>query len=132
MHQPAQVPAGLTPPPPRPEAPARRTARPAMMRMPSAPSSGFGGMGLMGGGGGGRTAPLVDYEEAAPAPRAEPRERAQRSRGDDRAASGTQRCYELARRPDGSIDQDALEACLRGLRGRMKESVLGSRKRARR
>ncbi len=123
VHQPAQVPAGVTPPPPpsRPEVPARRTARPAMMRMPSAPSSGFGGMGLMGGGGGGRAAPLVDYAEAAPSP--EPRQRAERSRGDDRAASGTQRCYELARRPDGSIDQDALEACLRGLGGSMKESV---------
>lgn len=134
VHEPSAVPAGVTPPPPPPRPVARmratRSPAPMLMRMPS---SGFGGGGSGGGmlmdglGGRGRSgggAPAPDVvAEAQPTPAPEPRQQRERSRGDDRS-SAAQRCYELATRPDGTIDQAALAACLRGLRGGMKESLL--------
>ena len=119
VHQPASIPAGVTPPPP-PRAPVARHAR---MSAPSVPRpamllDGLGsGEGLRGrGAGGGGYAREPNVAAAAPTER-----RMEPERG-DAAGDAARRCYEQARRADGSIDQAALADCLRRARGPMKQA----------
>ena len=130
VQEPSQLPAGQTAP-----AVERVTAN----RAPSASSRGTGtsargptrmlmddalggldglGMGGLGSGGGGASPTARPEPEAS----GEMRRRPHRSvrggpAGGGRADGARQRCYEMARRPDGTIDQEALEACLRSLTG---------------
>lgn len=118
VHQPASIPAGVTPPPP-PRAPVARRARmsaPSVSR-PAMLLDGLGsGEGLRGrGAGGGGYAPEPNVAAAAPTER-----RMEPERG-DAAGDAARRCYEQARRADGSIDQAALADCLRRARGPMKQ-----------
>jgi Ca-activated chloride channel family protein len=135
VEQPSSLPAGMQPPPaPRAE-PATRTvmtgspsiAAPRPMRAFGSevmdPFEGGGGYGV-----GGGTIERSGRSSMAPMPPAEPPANAfgGESLG-DRADPMIQRnrrgpdCYALARRPDGSIDQEALEACLRNQRGSEKQ-----------
>jgi len=124
VQQPSQTPAGITAPRPRPTA-RRPRARRAATRS-TAGSMGLGGLGAMGHGAGGgsgsgygrggaRSLDAVVGGEAAPATEPAPD---LLERGDSEESSRGQRgrqpsCYELARRPDGTIDQAALQDCLR-------------------
>ncbi|MCB9597223.1 MAG: PQQ-binding-like beta-propeller repeat protein [Sandaracinaceae bacterium] len=126
VQQPSETPAGITAPvvaPPRPTMRRARATEASPTRM--APAYGMGGLGMRGsgrGGGGGMEAmDLLDGfgggsrgDSAAPA--AQPDVDAER-RGTtetSRAIRGRRpSCYEQARRPDGTIDQAALEDCLR-------------------
>lgn len=140
VNEPSAVPAGITPPP------APRIARPALERSARMDDAlmGLDGYGAGGGGygapaaGGARAtgaapvtaAPMAGPVPTSPEPLARPVERARSSTahhaGRGRAGGGdAQRCYEMARRPDGTIDQAALEDCLRRLNGGdMKGSAL--------
>lgn len=115
VHQPSSLPAGITAPPAPPPAERRTRARRAVPRLPMRTATvgglrGLGGVGALGRGRGGEPA----------APTAAPTEQvAEREPDVDRSDArddAARRCYELARRADGTIDQAALADCLRRAR----------------
>ena len=157
VHQPSETPAGIEAP--SPQAPSQHTSlRSARPTRTAIDSIGIGTGIRRGGGGGGGYAesagtrsmnapdldPLMglqaaggsDREQAAPMPDVPAATPQEGTRGDEAATGrlrgrrGPSRCYELARRPDGTIDQAALEDCLRREReGAQKETLWGPPKR---
>lgn len=116
--QPASVPAGQE------ATPMRRASGSSRAQMAPSPyaADALGGLGALGyGRGGGGFGRASAAPPATAAPEAEPAEApalGQLRRGDRSVRrAGTVDCYALARRPDGTIDQAALEACLRRQRG---------------
>ena len=138
VHQPSSVPAGQAPAANVPAAQTRPATTSASAvrrilpaRMPASPSRGFGGMGIGYGGGGmggvrGDVLDAWDGPTARPAPEAAvaaPAERPLARPREERSRAGNNDCYQQARRPDGTIDQAALEDCLRRQRERMERTV---------
>ncbi|MCA9608800.1 MAG: PQQ-binding-like beta-propeller repeat protein [Myxococcales bacterium] len=131
VQQPSEMPAGITAPPPEPRpSPVRRARASSATRstfgsdLVDSFGGGGGGYGRGSGGSSGAVFGAPRQAERLPAAEASPAPDTASTRGLRRRRSTN--CYELARRPDGTIDQAMLEDCLRRQRAGGAEKTGGA------